>query len=283
MHKRSTTGFTTLEMLLALVLVSPILILMIINFKTALKTQLRLSLEQNRELTYLKTINLLSHSIENLDTHRFKIPPRIHLDNFITFSDGSPNQVMSNSSNSAPALYSDALTSLEVAINKTLSIKAQLGAHEFSACPRFLSQIELNNKSFLGVSHHGLSEFTFTNLRRNGDCYQLMLYPTKSMSIASQAINWEPTFIIPIQHHYTLYVDKNSQLRLLSHLGVSNIENQPLLRGISRMQLKLRQHNSSDVFELAALIDFGTAHFREFNSFNHLARLELDNFLFNRP
>jgi hypothetical protein len=43
--------------------------------------------------------------------------------------------------------------------------------------------------------------------------------------------------LLPVQREYSLFIDRSSQLRLVSHVGSRIIENQPLLRGVSTLHV----------------------------------------------
>jgi hypothetical protein len=47
--------------------------------------------------------------------------------------------------------------------------------------------------------------------------------------------------LLPIEREYSLFIDRMSQLRLVSHVGAQILENQPIARGISFVRIRARR------------------------------------------
>lgn len=196
---------------------------------------------------------ILSSSMELLDTHRFNIPPRIHRLGRITYrgsetETGGPHAIMSHKSLSPSD--NDAVTFMGLtlahtrAITKitTLDTTPNATTLQVNSCPRFTTASSY--RRFVLVTPHHLHEAILLEpaIIPFSGCSLLTLAVTRSVSLEpppTVLANNIHALLVPIEHHFTLYVDKHRRLRLLNHYGGRTVENQPMLEGVERLELEL--------------------------------------------
>jgi hypothetical protein len=89
--------------------------------------------------------------------------------------------------------------------------------------------------------------------------------------------------IIPDLRHHTFYVDQRQQLRLLSHRGAENVENQPLFSGVRSLKLAKEDVLEGALSALSAEVEFLNGKKEGFALVHKLGRSSYYNFLMNRP
>lgn len=231
----SEKAYSLLEVLIALVLslalLAPAASLLgqIANF---ISRYLTLSSDYHSQI---RLESILRQSVQDSDSHRLSIYARIHKWGQITFTDQSLNPVMFGTLKPSPD--SDAISSMYLESQNRLRIIEQSFTGQYlqlKACllaqPSFL-YAEI--RSFLALSAEGFAELkteSVSNSFKPG-CYDLVLQTTKSILIPPcqecAQDNW--SMLLPIRRIYSIYLDQDLELRYLSHVGESNIENQPLL------------------------------------------------------
>ncbi len=104
------------------------------------------------------------------------------------------------------------------------------------------------------------------------------------MKPISTALNVQAiSMLIPIERHYTLYVDQHHQLRYVSHCADRILENQPVLSNIKELKLLLDTAGQAPASQLNASITLADKTAIQLAITNHLARTGIFTFLLNRP
>jgi hypothetical protein len=276
----SENKMSLLEIIFSFLLAALVAVCGLYSLSSISRSDLIISAARSGAFADAKMSALLEKIMEETDSHRFIIAPKIHHAGIIRFSDGKDNPVM-NSIALKPA-NSDAISSISLSLQTayyTLD-PVPLSAAAFTACPSF--GVTLNNdpaqKSFLGVSAHGIVELFGSVKLSRGGCAEFSLKPAQSMlvPVPDPALT-SISLIIPIVREYTLYIDEKDQLRFLSHEGSENIENQPLFHGIRQLSLSLKQ-NSAGGYEIlsTASAEYKPAGRKLF--INHLSRMQTADF-----
>lgn len=278
-------GFSNIFMLLSLTLTLSLVGLLIANLKqiVLLNQKIRLSLKNDQVSAKLAALILKIN--QDLDTNRFELIPRIHSNGVITYTDGT---LCSTSTQNLlqPKSNSSAISTLKISSIKSLKVISH-SANQFVACfvyPQQASQLDFDPqtlKGYLGITIDGFAELigTTTANNSNNNCFDLNLNLTKSMQIPEPqitAIN-AIKLLIPIEENYTLYLDKLDQLRFLSHKGGSNLENQPIIKGLKQINFNLETNQA--ITKISAQIDFIFGIKSQFSARNSLAKnLNSSNF-----
>jgi hypothetical protein len=183
----------------------------------------------------------LAKFTRDYDSHPLALPPIIHDPGSIRMRDGSPNAVMQSAgehirphANSQPISF---IAPLWQSALKVIPSEDPLHS-SIHACVRSSTPISLagvDTVIVLGID--GMWQAALRNISSLGvsGCYQLTLAPTHGIflrQIPREALSLV-RLIIPVAEEYTLYLSQAGELRYLGHAGERNIENQPIVSGLS--------------------------------------------------
>lgn len=269
----TVNGITTIEVVVALAVSMPLLTLFATGFHHSVYTYHKVTKTYRNYQTYLRTKDLFEQVMYDLDSHPFKLLPKIHQNGAIKFSDGTLNQL-----HRTPNKKSDAITILRLDMLASHQV-TEAKSGQLTACARYEHNFSPQEyKGYLGIHANGFTELVGEVSNTNSLCKEFLLVSTKSMMVPPTSGN--VLAIIPITQHYTLYVDNKHQLRYLSHEGANNIENQPIVKNIKKLSLGYTMINS--IVELKGIIEFKDGKQKSFTVFNRIGRGEHYNALLNR-
>jgi hypothetical protein len=282
------SGFSTFELLISISLSAIILGPLVTLLHQLMISQLSLIKRSEESYQLLKLRGLLRGVLNDLDSHRFFFPPRVHPHGMITFSDGSPNPVMDGAAARRPYAESDAITSFKLdytRVWRVLHSETEGDELKLLVCPL----LESSGKdppefhSLLGLSLDGAIELTGEFSARR-QCQEIVLHRGKSMVASQDPPREALRLLLPMVDEYTLYVDQTGIVRYLAHAGGRNIENQPLLTGVRSLALTLRLLESVRIYEVEAQISVVHAEaLKRLLLRNKISRQESINLLFNFP
>ncbi len=238
-------GFTLFEVLVALLLGS-IISLCSLKLVTSLSTAYYASLrESEHAAAIIRTELLLADSVAAQDTNPFPVGFRIHKRARISTPDGRANPVVQAPVLLRPLAGTDAVTSTSFETTQALKVLAvaEQGPNlRVTACPRWKPlDASTRIRNFLAVSPAGYFELTsLLPISKLAKCTELSLRSEPSLITRRPRPGdlSEVRVLIPIRYIHSLYVGRSGELRLLSHVGNRNIENQPILRGLKRLSLR---------------------------------------------
>ncbi len=235
------------------------------------------------------TLEQIAHRIiEDSDAHPLALIPRAHAGGFITFADGSLNQVHALRNGRAPDTDTSSITYLSLDTARTLVRKATMssGVHPtLKMCPRYDQPLTPEDyKSYLAVSGDGIFE-VLAALKRAppSNCWQATLSATRSMITNTTSPIYNSDFLIPIREVYTYYKDQNGILRILSHKGDMNIENQPLLNSLGTISFEVEASGTLGLFQLSSKYSRPDTTPHSFTRTNTIGRNSYLSFALNRP
>lgn len=276
LNKDSTyiKGFSLLEILITLSVVSVISLSLVKAFLSSAKTSITLSNFNNESYISLKTFQHFKKIARDIDSYYLDQMYKIHDKGAVLFADGSQNAIM-QSKDQTPELNSNAITVVRLKSNNLLGVKELIKngtVYSLKACLTNENEnLQINDiRNYLAISSDGIFE-TIGNLSTIGKtCASGEIQSTKSM-LWRNSDSITIAILIPIESLYTIYLNSRRELRLLGHAGEKNIENQPLLMGISTVNIieKLYQN----IFpQFAVKILFLTDKDYQFTVQTHLAR-----------
>ena len=215
-------GSITLELLITIVVSTPLLLSIITVLKESIGVHLRVMIESQDNESLLRLRSIIHETIVELDQHRLELPARIHHAGQIRFSNNTDNPVMRSRTN-PPATNSDAITSAKLAVQNSLIVNQAitLGSRIiFTCCERFAEPFNKDDyKSYLGVHADGVIELTgsLTQLSSAPSCWELNATPEISMIADSSNpdLTGNIRLIIPIDRLYTIYLNDKEELRFL--------------------------------------------------------------------
>jgi len=228
-------------------------------------------------LTLLQLEHRFKRILEDFDSHPLLILPRIHQNNELSFINNDTLEVKNLTGNS------DAITALGLEINEMYEVVKQDGLFLF-ACPRY-KRLSDNNFGFIALGVDGFWEMQgkYTHHVGRLECLDIRLYEENSMLINNTNDTSEMviSILIPIRDYYSLVVDKNQQLRYLSHRGNKITENQPLFNNVSALKIAL-DNEWNGIICLKVEATFTDLNKRTFSACNHLGRYQYLNFIMNQ-
>lgn len=287
---RTRGGFITLELSASLAVLIPIVTASLSAIVFSVHLNIRAISEEKSHSNLLRLKQLFDQITTELDAHRFYLPPIISKAGDLQTTEGEPNSINVHP-NLAAKPDSKIITSGEIKLLESQSvqlIKNPLQPLKFLTCPTFefkpLKPLS-SYKSFLGLTPEGMCELTGSStvwkIENHKTCWELQLEKVSSMWIPSEPSDacWNVTKIIPIDRIYSIYLSNQGDVRYLGHLGGQNIENQPILSGVDRLDIDLEFDHS--LLRLQTTIkSFGGSNYT-FSSQNHLARESSLNFTLN--
>ncbi len=188
-------------------------------------------------ITRQKTTAVVGASLRALDRHRMNRGWRVTSGANIV---GTVHPLARLRGTSAPRETSDILSIIETSpihrgrivsslVNDTV---AELRACDFPEPPT-----PSNTKSLLVLGLSGILHVSAEIPRSTNGCIDLRASRLHSIFSTYTPPTGSFHTLLPIEREYSVFVDRSSQLRLVSHLGSQLVENQPIARGVSFIRL----------------------------------------------
>lgn len=288
-HRSRSAGITLLETLCALSIASAMMLMLFQLVRQEVEIHQKLRWNFEAEETKNRIEALLRTGIRDLDRSTVPILPRIHKRGRITFTDGSPNPILSGPLLHRPLPGADAITFLKLEPRASLTVKAIAGRESrwsLLVCPRYRPTLHTSVRSFLGLSADTSVELTTDRDVELGlACRKISARASRSM-LAKSSDHTDVPFVrilIPIVNARTLYVDRNKTLRYVGHRGGMNIENQPVVQRVKQFALSGRVANGWQVYGLEARYANSRSPEATHSWVATVARAPTFNLLLNRP
>lgn len=193
------------------------------------------------ERTIIESFALIERALIAIDTSRSNGLWKIHPGGRFLFAHGGEHPISRIKGTSQPRVGSDGLSIIEVRPSGILAIThdSKMGT---SFCPLNAEQLRIDGvRSYIKRSIHGDMQYAFGNNLHGAmwpdSCGSLSGSPIQSMTIKSPHIEVSGQLLLPIVQEYSLFVDRSSHLRLISHRGSWIRENQPLVNGVQSLRI----------------------------------------------
>ncbi len=240
-HHCDEQGFALAEILVAAVITSIIMALALSTVRVSTATSFRIEQFAQREIAAARTFVQLSSGFDAIETHRLGIGWRVHQSGVMRLADGTPHPIMKLRTTSQPRSESDLFSSLEIASDRTLLVrryKLQGNRMLVDACYRERQRRESESfKSYVLVGIEGVLQITGPAQGLTGSCIRLSATTVHSVFCQGRSPLQSAQLLIPVRSERTLFVDRSSQLRILSHVGPLILENQPIIRSVSDLRI----------------------------------------------
>lgn len=284
-------AFSTLELLTALGICLPLLAALSVGLTSEIDAYRALRKQHAEESTLLRVEELLQHAALDGDSAPWAPAHRIHRNGRVSLYDGTPNNIMSAAAARRPLAGSDAITSASYDLEHSLSVRTahlQGSVLRVTACPRYrAASTPRKAASLLGLSADGAFEVLprEREITPGSGCRTLRLRAAKSMlTPAASLLDLRLIrLLVPIIRLRTLYIDRDGQLRHLSHRGSENSENQPVLSGMETMRLRISNIAPWNILALHASVRSKSGGEIDFWLLPSFARASALNFSLNRP
>jgi prepilin-type N-terminal cleavage/methylation domain-containing protein len=234
-------GFTLAEIMVATVITSIIMALAISTVRVSTETSVKVEQVAQREIAAARTFVQLSAGFDAIETHRLGIGWRVHKSGVMRLADGTLHPIMKLRTTSLPRTESDLFSTLELATDRTMLVRRyELQGTRLlvEACYKEQQQGKSEGfKSYILVGIEGGLQITGSAQGLPGSCIRLSATTVQSIFCKSTSLLKSAQLLIPVRSERSLFVDRSSQLRILSHVGSLVLENQPLIRGVSDFRI----------------------------------------------
>lgn len=280
-------GFTLISFLFSAFLSAIMILCLARTAHSFVLTSYKFQKDAKEQKALLNIHSILEQIALDLDSHRLKIRPIIHKIGNISFPDGSPNSVISSSVPIRPSDKGNAISSISLKSNSILrvsEVSASINTHIYRACS-IANDIAISDDplSFIGLSINGLVYLKgqIQSISNSPPCFELHLGQSKNMFLKEQnhLIPLTVRLLIPVAEEYTIYLSNDNELRYLQHSGAENIENHPIITGISEI-LFSDSLSSQSLCSMQAIVKFPRGAYT-ISASASLSRKNFLNILFN--
>lgn len=284
---RSKGGWIALNEVIALAICMGLLAGLVPVVVAHLKGGAAAEKRANDQVTLVKVQALLGRMFEGIDSYRFVVPPRIHRGP-IFLADGVTPAPMPASTTMLPRDDSDAATFLELLPSLARPVSACVANNprvKFRVCAATRRSWPETVQSVIGVGLAGMVEFT-REVRgpANGGalCLDLGLERASSMIVPPAPIELcDVQLLIPVAQIGTVYVSRDSELRILQHAGDRLIENQPIALGLKRLSFALSV-DPLGRYSINSSVTLASGSTSQLKFYNVLSRTPAINAILNR-
>lgn len=232
-------GASLLELVATLAVVGLVATLAATHTLHTTRIQRELSREVSATVAVQKTAAAVITALRSLDRHRLPCCVVVQSSDSLT---QSTHPVRGLRGTAAPRPRSDIVSVLEVSplarLRITSGTLAPTSPHLSATTCGDSAALPSPLRSFLVVGLSGVTQITGTLSQISAGCRTVTgtviergIFSTETTLRGSQHL------LLPVLREYSLFIDRSSQLRLVSHVGGRIIENQPLLRGVSSLHI----------------------------------------------
>lgn len=226
-------GTSLLEMLVTLALGAIALACTSTGIMAAARLYATLSSTTEATIARQKTNSALGAALRALDRHRINAGWLVASGTNLS---GTKHPLTRLKGTSAPRELSDILSVLETApLHRGRIVSSHLNdtTVELRACDFSAPPDASDTRSLLILGMSGILHVSAKIPRETLGCIELQAYRLHSIFSTYKPPASSFHTLLPIEREYSLFVDRTSQLRLVSHHGGQIVENQPIVRGIS--------------------------------------------------
>lgn len=201
----------------------------------------------DQRMAILKSASVISGALSALErTHMLALVSTTSGSN-PTAPHGGPHPIHSVGATSQPRADSDILSSLEIdPVYQGRIVETQLDSNgvTVTVCGGGIAPGKDQFRSHLLLGLGGICQVTGTPEALPAGCFLLRGTAVRGMiSNSNQCPGGSYHEYRPISREISLYVDKTGEFRLISHVGLRLLENQPITRGLR--SLTIRRLNAS--------------------------------------
>jgi prepilin-type N-terminal cleavage/methylation domain-containing protein len=273
-------GFSLLECLVALAITGLIIVTsaQLVARLTSVFTSRLSQLEQ--QATATKTALILTGVVAT--SERSHIPELLTITSgsSLTLPHGGKHPVSELSGTSQPRAESDIISAIEV----DPRYRARITSSSFSgtdstrieACELASRFTTSRFRSYLTLGTQGLCQFTGEVQSTGTGCVTIDARALSGLIRNTPCPRASLLELLPIEREFSVFVDRTGELRLISHVGMRILENQPMARGLRATTISAFSDSTGAVF-YDLLVTPTSSRSTRFLLEAHLARRELFN------
>jgi len=237
----TSLGATLLELCISLTLTAVVLSAITLAFKHTAHWFGELKERLTAERTIVESFAHIERAFMAIDSGRSSGLWKIHRGGRFLFANGSEHPISKIKGTSQPRAGSDGLSILEVIPSGMLAVTLD-SKQGTTFCPMYATRWGIEGvRSFIKRGIHGDTQHSFGNELRGAvwpkSCGVLTGSPIEGITIKRPEREISGQLILPVVQEYSLFVDRSSHLRLVSHRGGWIRENQPLINGIQVLSI----------------------------------------------
>lgn len=229
----------------------------------------------------------LTRIIRDYDSHPLLLTPIIHDRGRLRFVNGADNPVMFGPERLQPDSQSTAITILAPNFDSAMVVQptSEPESSSLQGCNHSGTPLDTELvRSIIALSIDGIWEARVAAISQLGPegCYNFNLISEQGMSLPGPPARAFPFIrrIIPIREHYTVYLGRDGELRYLGHAGAINIENQPIVSGLTTFRAEYLNGAPQGVLGLA--LSGGTARRSVYKAaLSHFNKIRYEELLLN--
>lgn len=193
-----------------------------------------------QRLAVMKTYLALGAALSMTERSHFEMVVSIANGSAPQASDGGPHPVSNLRGTSQPRADSSILSVLEVSPR----YRGRIIASSFSGSSVTVRVCELGSiptqdqfRSYLVLGVSGACQLSGSFTRQGSGCLELVGSNVKGLVRSDGCPPQSLLEFIPIERELSLFIDRTGELRLISHVGLKLLENQPIVRGLRSMMI----------------------------------------------
>ena len=210
--------------------------------------------EINGRLAAAKTIAVVTGALRSLDRNRQEFAAIVVSGTSPLLPIGTRHPLVSISSASGPRADSDILTLIDLdnRYRGTVASATLSGSSVDATICGISHRIPSGAfKSYLLLSIEGARQVVGQVAPVNATCARLIGSSIQGVVSRDLSFTSRPLVFVPIDREYSLFVDRNANLRLASHTGSTILENQPISRGVDALTIqRQRRADGTRIFKL---------------------------------
>jgi hypothetical protein len=206
-------------------------------------TASRLTAHMNGRLAAAKTISVVTGALRSLERNRQPFAAQIFSGSSLLLSNDVRHPLALLSGTSNPRSDSDIISIIdpETRFRGTVTSTSFSGTSVTATICGLTTRIPSGTfKSFLLYTVEGVKQVVGEARAINTTCAMLSGTSIQGVVSASPSFTSRPLHFAPVDREYSIFVDRNANLRLASHTGSLILENQPLTRGIEKLMVEKR-------------------------------------------
>jgi hypothetical protein len=223
------------------------------------------SVEQRLAIT--KSALALTAALRASERARIPVLTQVTSGSSLASASGGAHPAGSLSATSKPRPDSDVLSTIEV----DPLYRGRITRSEFNSGGVVLEVCEVSKvptpQQFrshlaLGLGENSLCELTGEPTQTSANCFTLRGTPLRGLINATDTC--APGSLLeylPIVREQSLFIDRSGELRIISHIGLLLLENQPITRGLRDFKLtQLKPHPDLTLFQISIRASGAKAH-----------------------
>lgn len=239
-------GYTLLDAVWSLGIAAIILSATLTLFSAFSRHTLSLSANNQGVIASMKVNAVIATALRVLERNRLSFAAQITPGASLILPHGGQHPLSALSGPTSPRTDSDVLSIIDLAHRyrgRVITSTVTGAAIEAEIC-NLSSPIPSNEfKSFILYTLEGAKQVVGNIAYRNASCITFSGMSIRGLVSSQAEPASQPITFVPVEREYSLFVDRGSNFRIVSHVGGRIMENQPIIRGVKSISLAASQQS----------------------------------------